>query len=155
MLIFLNPHVDDFLATPILFKLLGRRPLKKYGFLFESFVQKKQSINILIDQYSSSVIPWNFFRILPSWCQKLIVSIETKIWLQLNNNISSKINLLREDQVTDNDVIFAFSYKTAVVGFEPRINILNRAKSTIFHLSHYFINTSVKSNNLRKINNLY
>ena len=155
MLIFLNPHVDDFLATPILFKLLGRRPLKKYGFLFESFVQKKQSINILIDQYSSSVIPWNFFKILPSWCQKIIVSIETKIWLQLNNNISSKINLLREDQVTDNDVIFAFSYKTAVAGFEPRINILNRAKSTIFHLSHYFINTSVKSNNLRKINNLY
>ena len=62
---------------------------------------------------------------------------------------------MREDQVTDNDVIFAFSYKTAVSGFERRINILNRAKSTIFHLSHYFINTSVKSNNLRKINNLY
>ena len=155
MLIFLNPHIDDFLATPILFKLLGRRPLKKYGFLFQSFIQKKQSINILIDQYSSSVIPWNFFKILPSWCKKLIVSVETKIWLQLNNNISSNINFLKEDQVTDNDVIFAFSYKTAVAGFEQRINILNRAKLTIFHLSHYFINTSVKSNNLRKINNLY
>lgn len=155
MLIFLNPHADDFLATPILFKLLGRRPLRKYGFLFDSFIQNKQSINILIDQYSSSVIPWEIFKILPSWIQKLIMIIETKIWLQLNNNISRNINLLKEDQVTGNDIIFAFSYKTAVSGFERRVNILNRARSTIFHLSHYFINTSVKSNNLRKINNLY
>ena len=121
MLIFLNPHADDFLATPILFKLLGRRPLRKYGFLFDSFIRNKQSINILIDQYSSSVIPWKIFKILPSWFQKLIVIIETKIWLRLNNNISSNINLLKEDQVTGSDVIFAFSYKTAVSGLNVEL----------------------------------
>ena len=83
------------------------------------------------------------------------MAIETKIWMQLNKDISRNINLLKEDKVTDKDIIFAFSYKTAVSGFEQRVHLLNRVRSTVFHLSHYFINTSVKSNNLRRIKNLY
>ena len=49
MIIFYNPHVDDFLSGPLQFKLLRRRALKKYGFLITEAIQKGEQINICYD----------------------------------------------------------------------------------------------------------
>ena len=61
MVTFLNPHYDDFLAEPVVFRLLGRRALKKYGYLLEGILAQEGSIFCLVDDVSSSLIPYRFF----------------------------------------------------------------------------------------------
>lgn len=77
------------------------------------------------------------------------------LWLKINPELKSVINLVDKDSICKSDTVFSFSYKSLVAGFEERLPIFNAASRSVFHLSHYFINTSLKANNLRYIDNAY
>jgi hypothetical protein len=154
MIVIYNPHVDDFLATPPHFKFLKRRALKKYGFFLDGLIKQDRALNIIIDYTISIFIPHKIFNILPEFIRKIIVDFEFKQWVKINK-FENCINLIDAGQDLSNDILLAFSYKAATGNFLQRLALFNRFKKTIFHLSHYFVNTKIKANNLKLIKNLY
>lgn len=154
MLIIYNPHVDDFLATPPHFSLLKRRALKKYGFLLDGLIKQDNRLNVIIDSTISVFIPHKFFVVLPKPIREVIVKFEFKQWVKINK-FENYINLINHSTDLSNDILLAFSYKSAVGGFLQRIELFNKFQRTVFHLSHYFVSTQVKADNLKLIKNLY
>ena len=153
-MILYNPHVDDFMGAPPHFWALGRRPLKKYGFFINQAISNGESIRILIDAELSAFITERLYGMMPRLIRKTIAFVEFKWWLKINALDSSRIVLVSNSELNQDDVIFAFSYKCATGNFSRRLPYLSRCRAVIFHLSHYFIATQEKSLNLRLLPNL-
>jgi len=155
MIYLYNPQVDDFLSDPPHFKYLGRRPLRKYGFFIEQSILHNKKIYVCIDNTISVFIPSSIFSKLPLFFRKIIVKIEFRKWLKLNN-LSSEVVLLKNDsEKCSNDVLLVFSYKLATGNFKQRLSTFSKFRKVVFHLSHYFISTSEKANNIRSVPNAF
>ena len=150
-----NPHLDDFIATPIKFWLIRRRPLKKYGYIISQHLKEKINILYFVDNSTTNFIPDSVFKFMPILLRKVICSIDLYIWRKLNNFNKNQFVRLHSSQLSCDHVFVGFSYKIAIGNFDNRIKYFNKVKFTIIHLSHYFISTKIKSLNLKKISNLY
>lgn len=151
-IIFYNPHIDDFLSEPPHFKLIRRKALKKYGYL----LSEKNSSNklfIIVDGSISIFITDNIFKFFPKFLRMIISKFEFMIWSYLNKNIKN-YKIIKEKDIHYDDIIFFFSYKIAKGAFHLRQKILNKC-NIIAHLSHYFILTKEKSDNLSKLRKLH
>ncbi|MCF6764273.1 hypothetical protein L3V82_00710 [Thiotrichales bacterium 19S3-7] len=149
MIVFYNPHVDDFFSAPPHYKLLKRRALKKYGYIFDGILKENKKINVYIDYSSSAYLHDRYFGRLPKVIRKAITSIEIKKWLKIND-FKDKINFIDITEAKDL-VLFAMSYKGARGPFSLRVDNLNRFKQVIFHLSHYFVATKEKANHIKQL----
>lgn len=155
MIVFYNPHIDDFLAEPVQFRILGRRALKKYGFMFEQAIINNRKIRIFCDATMSAVCPTFIFRRLPKVLRSLLCCFEVRLWVKLNK-LSDHVIFVDELQISKfSDTLLAFSYKAAVGLFDERLAGFKRFKCVVFHLSHYFISTSLKSQNMAKLENIF
>tara|TARA_B110000459_G_scaffold157126_1_gene172019 strand:- start:101 stop:1285 length:1185 start_codon:yes stop_codon:yes gene_type:complete len=155
VIVFYNPHIDDFLAEPVQFRILGRRALKKYGFMFEQAIISNCKIRIFCDATMSAVCPTFIFRRLPKVLRSLLCFFEVRLWVKLNK-LSDHVVFVNELQISKfNDTLLAFSYKAAVGLFDERLTGFKRFKFVVFHLSHYFISTSLKSENMEKLDNIF
>ena len=152
MVVFYNPHVDDFLAEPVHFRLLRRRALKKYGFVFEQMAQSEEPIRVLVDASASGIIPAPLFGRLPYFLRKAFAEIEYSVWKRINK-FTGELQRVKPATEPSADLLFAFSYKAATGKFELRRKMLSNYKSVIFHLSHYFVDTSEKAENIRSLPN--
>lgn len=151
-IIFYNPHIDDFLSEPPHFKLIGRKALKKYSYILSN----KNSANqlfIIVDGSISIFISDYIFKYFPQFLRIIISKFEFMIWSFINKDINN-YKIIKEKNIHENDVIFFFSYKIAKGAFHLRQEILNKC-NTVAHLSHYFILTKEKSENLNKLRKLY
>lgn len=153
MIYLYNPHVDDFLGEPPHFKYVGRRPLKKYGFFIDQLVLNGEKINICIDNTISAFIPSYLFSKIPLFFRKIIVKIEFRKWLKLNNLSLKDVVLKDETEKRSSDVLLAFSYKAATGNFEERRATFEDFRYVVFHLSHYFVSTNEKANNMKSVPN--
>lgn len=154
MIVFYNPHVDDFLAEPPHFRLLKRRPLKKYGYLIEGVIAARGQVHILVDGTISAFIPDRYFALLPGFIRRWVATLEVRRWERINY-LSGKVSLVQDTSKAAEEILFAFSYKTATGNFEGRLPNLAAFRSKIFHLSHYFISTGEKGQNLRRVENVW
>lgn len=154
MIVFYNPHVDDFLAEPPHFRLLRRRPLKKYGYLIEGALAATGQVHIFVDGAISAFIPDRYFSLLPEFIRCWIARREVGRWERINN-LCGKVSLVNRASVAMDEILFAFSYKTATGNFERRLPQLAAFDCNIFHLSHYFISTAEKSKNLKRVKNAW
>ncbi|MDN5053003.1 glycosyltransferase [Aliarcobacter butzleri] len=155
MIVFYNPQVDDFLAEPPHFSFLKRRALKKYGYIFNGILSENEIIEIYVDFTLSAFIPENIFSKLPLIFRKLIVKRELSKWIK-DNKLENKIKInFNYNNSFENKILFAMSYKSMENYNESRINIINKFKKSIFHLSHYHISTKLKSKNLSLLKNVY
>jgi hypothetical protein len=153
-IILYNPHVDDFLAEPLHFKFLRRRALKKYGFIITTLLNHQGFIPVIIDGTLSSLIPDRYFGILPSFLRNLISNLEYKYWIRINKfSAFKRISPLSIDLETH--TLLAFSYKATTGNFLLRLKLLRRFKHVVFHLSHYFVRTAEKANNLNQLPNVW
>ena len=150
-IIFYNPHVDDFLSEPPHFKLIRRKALKKYSYLLSDKNSSNQ-LFIIVDGSISIFISDFIFKFFPKFLRMIISRFEFMIWGYINKNINN-YKIIKEKDILDNDIIF-FSYKIAKGAFHLRQKILNKCNA-IAHLSHYFILTKEKSDNLSKLRKLY
>jgi glycosyltransferase involved in cell wall biosynthesis len=150
-----NPHIDDFLGEPPHFRILHRRALKKYGFLIKGMMETKQPLRILLDAELSAFIPNPIFQRLPSLIRKAICRFEFKIWCRLNNLTQSQYRLIFPEELRRDDIVFAFSYKAACGDFKRRLLYFKRCHAVVFHLSHYFVATREKSENMRLLPNVF
>lgn len=147
MIVFYNPHVDDFLAEPPHFRLLKRRPLKKYGYLIEETIAATGKVRVFVDGTISAFIPDRYFSLLPEFLRQWIAEREVRWWVKINN-LDSKLTLILDASEAEGDILFAFSYKAATGAFGQRLPQLASFSVKIFHLSHYFISTQEKAENL-------
>ena len=155
MIVFYNPQVDDFLAEPPHFSFLKRRALKKYSYIFDGILSENKTIEIYVDFTLSSFIPERIFSKLPLVFRKIIAKRELSKWIKDNNLINRvKINFKYDDSF-ENKILFAMSYKSMENYNKKRIKIINKFRKSIFHLSHYFISTKAKSENLSLLKNVY
>ncbi|WP_334118227.1 hypothetical protein [Limnobacter sp.] len=154
MTIYYNPHTDDFLAEPLQFRLLNRRALKKYGFLINEARSSGNTIRILIDGTSSGLISERVFHFIPRWLRFLFVELEFRAWKYINC-FGDEIERVKIPEVPVKDTLIAFSYKAATGNFELRKATLEKYQTVVFHLSHYFIATAEKSDNIKGLSNAY
>lgn len=149
-----NPHVDDFLAEPLHFRFLRRKSLKKYGFLIDALKNEQGEVSVIIDGTESSFISSHYFCLIPNILRKLFSYIEYVLWLKINNFTKfNRINPNASD--LSSYTLLAFSYKAAIGNFEPRVSLFPKFKHVVFHLSHYFVRTSEKVENIKKIPNAW
>lgn len=154
MTIYYNPHIDDFLAEPLHFRLLRRRPLKKYGFMFDEALQKGTTIRVLVDGTASGLVPEKLFHWLPRWLRMQLSNLEFQLW-KFINGFGDEVKRVAIPQVPVDEVLLAFSYKAATGRFTLREETLKLYRTVVFHLSHYFTATSMKAENIKRIPNAY
>ncbi|MCA3174203.1 MAG: glycosyltransferase [Burkholderiales bacterium] len=152
--VLLNPHVDDFFAEPLHFRLIGRRALKKYSFLLEGLILESGMCWIYLDYRVSTLFPGKFFSKLPFFIRKFISVLEVSLWARING-FSGKITILQVEQIDRSDVLLAFSYKAARGWANSPDLAITNFKAAIYHLSHYFTYTAAKAEYLRQIPNLW
>ena len=102
-IILYNPHIDDFFYNPLIYKILGRRPLRKYG----GVIDEIENHYIYIDSTESSIIPFKYFYFFPRLLRKIFLFFEIFFWKRINN----KIKFI--DRIKKDDVLLVMSYKTA------------------------------------------
>lgn len=149
----LNPHIIDFVAEPVLYKLAKRRPLKKYGYLISEAVKKYGHVNILVDHSTSGMVPMHIYRKLPRFARSIFSHIEIG-WWKRRNKFGSEVRVhFSPKKMEDKEALIFFNYKhyknPAVVAAT-----CSHFKSCIAHLSHYHNDTSLQSNALKAIPNI-
>jgi len=155
MVILYNPHIDDFLGEPPHFRILHRRPLKKYGFLISEMLAGQEPLRILFDAELSAFLPNSVFSRLPRLMRRLIATVEFNVWCKLNRLSRAKVECVSTEHLSGDDTVLAFSYKAACGNFERRLAYFRRCRAVVFHLSHYFVATREKSDNLRRLHNVF
>ncbi|MCD5362342.1 hypothetical protein [Chromobacterium aquaticum] len=153
-MIIYNPHVDDFLAEPLQFRLLKRRALKKYGFLFDEARRNGKTIRVLIDFTASGLVPEKVFHRLPRWLRWAVGTLEFRLWKHING-FGDEIKRVPIPKEPVDEVLLAFSYKAATGLFTLRETTLQHYRAVIFHLSHYFLATTEKARHIRCLSNAY
>lgn len=153
-MILYNPHVDDFLAEPLQFRLLKRRALKKYGFIIDEARASGQAISTLIDGTASGLIPETLFHYLPRWLRLAAAGVEFRLWKRING-FGDEVQRVNIPKAPVDDVLLSFSYKSATGRFALREATLQHYRAVVFHLSHYFLATAEKADNIRRLPNAY
>jgi len=152
-LVFLNPQIDDFLGCPPHFKLVGRRALAKYHAILRGEIEAKGVAYAVINGQTSCFLPQQVLTILPLAIRRIIAFIEFKLWVHINS-LAGQVKLVGSEDIGPKDVLFGFSYKSAVNDFQITKDTCARFSRVVFHLSHYFIWTEKKSQNLQQIANV-
>lgn len=152
--VLLNPHVDDFVAEPLHFRLFGRRALKKYGFIVSETIARSDLVYVLIDYRVSAFIPCSIFKFFPLFVRKVISSAELFFWGK-TNKISANLYQLKASEIVSTDVLLAFSYKSARGSAIKNDSLFYRFGAVIFHLSHFFVYTNEKSQFLKSVKNVW
>ena len=157
MIIFYNPHIDDFLGELPYFKVRGRKSTKKYGFLITESLHQFGNISVIIDGTASSFIPAVIFSKIPRVFRALLSEIEFRLWKNINGLTNKVTRIQYEKRDNSNDALLIFSYNCATGEqlFTERIPLLESFPIVVAHLSHYFMITAEKSNNLRKLKNIW
>jgi hypothetical protein len=150
----LNPHIIDFVAEPVLYKLAKRRPLKKYGYLISEAIKKYGSISILVDSGASGFIPMSIYVKLPYFLRLLFSKIEISWWKRRNNFTGEVKIFYKPTQMQDKKNLVFFTYKHYKNPLELAKTCAH-FKNCIAHLSHYHNDTQLQSNALKQIENIH
>ena len=154
MLTILNPHIDDFLAEPLSYRLVGRRPLKKYEYLLHEPVKRFGFVEVLLDGTLSSVIPCKLFCRLPKRLRYLWLKFEIYIWTKINGLAGKVMIHWAPETVLDRRNLYIFSYKNFTEFSQQRLDYIEAFENKIVNLSHFMIKTAEKARNINKINNV-
>lgn len=127
-LVLVDPHSDDFMLTPLLYKIFKRKALHKYKYIINEMLDNNKKIKIYLS-YESSSFPDKIFKKLPNFIKHLIVKIDFYFWRKINNIFCYE--LIHD---LDNKDVFFFGYKKSQLIYDERFN---KCKNIFFHLSHY------------------
>ena len=154
MLTLLNPHIDDFMACPVSFRLVGRKPLVKYGYLIEEQIRRFGAVDVLIDGTISSLFSQRIFGCLPKIIRLFVLREELRRWKKINNFMGNVKIHWTPETITNRQNIYLFSYKNCTGHFESRRSYIEAFDRKIVNLSHFMIRTLEKSKNARSLKNV-
>lgn len=149
----LNPHIIDFVAEPIFYKWIKRRPLKKYGYLISESIKKYGQINVLVDSGTSGFVPMNIYMQLPFFLRKMLSRIEISIWKKRNKFGKEVCVFYSPEKIKDKKVIVFFNYKH-YKNADALIKSCSYFLHSVGHLSHYHASTALQSSVLKQIDNI-
>lgn len=150
----LNPHIIDFVAEPVFFKWIKRRPLKKYGYLLTEPIKKYGHVKVLVDSGTSGFVPMNIYVKLPYFLRVMFSKIEIGLWKKRNNFGKEVSVFYTPKKIQDKKAIIFFNYKQYK---NPTIlaKTCGKFQFSIAHLSHYHNATTAQSNALEAISNIH
>jgi hypothetical protein len=149
----LNPHIIDFVAEPVLYKLVGRKPLKKYGYLISEALKKYGYMDILVDSGTSGFVPMHIYTGLPFFLRKILSKIEIT-WWKKRNKFGKEIKVhYSAKSIKNKKHLLFFNYKHYK---NPTIlqKTCKEFQHCIVHLSHYHSSTELQSEALKNIPNI-
>src|SRR5690349_3958349 len=153
MFTILNPHVSDFFASPLSFILLKRRPLRKYGYIFDLSVAEGKKVDILINNAFSGLIPDKIFRKMPGFMRTAWLKIELRYWLK-HNGLKGKVNVhFNSKTISDRRVLLFLCYRNYLNPKKLK-ETCSQFQQVIGHLTHYYATPSGYSRAVRDIPNL-
>jgi len=120
MLTLLNPNIDDFMACPVSFRLVERKPLVKYGYLIKEQIRRFGSVDVLVDGTISSLFPHRMFGCLPKVIRHLDFRGKKRILQKLA--IVSVYTLL---SLSYPMVIFVFFWIFLTFVLDPRAGVMS------------------------------
>jgi hypothetical protein len=150
----LNPHADDFIKRPVSFWLVSRRALKKYAYLIDEPTARGETVNIFIDGTQSALFGDAVFLRLPHWLRLVLLRIEIAIWMHINDLKGKLVVHWSPDTIEDRLFLYMFSYKSCAGAFERRRCTIEKFEYKLINLSHYFIRTKEKANNIALLQNV-
>jgi hypothetical protein len=111
-------------------------------------------VDVLIDASASAFLPEKIFHRLPGFFRSMVANIEYRLWLKGNAFAPDQIRRIPASKA-EGLTLLAFAYKAATGRFELRRKLLLRQKAVVFHLSHYFVLSSQKADNIRSLPNAW
>ncbi len=150
----LNPHADDFIKRPVSFWLARRRALKKYEYLVDEPTARGETVDILIDGTQSSLLSDSVLMRLPRWLRLTLLRIEIATWMSINDPNDKLVVHWSPDTIKNRSFLYLFSYKSCVGAFQQRRAAIEKFEQKIINLSHYFIRTKEKANNIASLQNV-
>lgn len=131
----LNPHSLDMFKTPVAYKLVGKKPLRKYEAFFDAFIE---SGGKLLFDFSET----SFSRVSKFWIVLWpLIFCEVLIWVIFNGVPLSKVRFYSRKH----ESLLIFTYKGATEKNFIKLHFLDRARTVFWHFSHYMIRTGEKS----------
>ncbi len=149
----LNPHIIDFVAEPVLYKLAKRRALKKYGYLISESIKKYGLVNILVDSATSGFIPMQVYVKLPYLLRLMLSKIEISWWKKRNNFTDAVKVFYKPSQIEDKKKLIFFAYKH-YKNAKELAKTCAHFQTCVAHLSHYHNDTKLLSEALKHIENI-
>lgn len=153
MFTILNPHVSDFFASPLAFKVLKRRALRKYGYLLDEHSAAGNKIDILINNAFSGLIPDKVFSKMPAFARSNWLRIEIAQWLK-HNKLEGKVNVHFSPKTIKNKQVLLFlCYRNYLNPTQLKATCA-QFKTAIGHLTHYYATPADYSRGVKDIPNL-
>lgn len=151
----LNPHRDDFIWEPLYYRILKRRPLRKYHYIDEVLRESGQVV-LVIDDRSSGIFPQSFLNALPSFLRRKLIAEEIRRWRKINE-IPSTVNMVwTHETLTPSPEDNLLLFQLCNLHLLPQLQtFLSRFQHCYVHLSHYYLRPKEISSVLEKIPNVY
>lgn len=153
-LFILNPHRDDFIWEPLYYRVLKRRPLKKYHYIHDILLETGKVV-LLIDDHCSGIFPAGILRRLPAFVRRTLIRMEMNRWMKIND-LGSSVSVVWTHEAfpigpQDNLLLFQLSNLEFLPGLS---SLLTRFYHCYVHLSHYYLRPKRISDILKNIPNV-
>lgn len=154
ILYILNPHRDDFIWEPIYFRFLKRRALKKYNYISDLFIEKKE-IKLVANDMCSGVVPQRILSMFPAFLRRAIIQNEIRKWIKINElPEGTKVEWLDDKlDIKPDDKLFLFQLSNLKY-VKSLAGILKKFNRVFVHLSHYYLNAPTVSHTFKDLQNV-
>ena len=141
-----NPHSFDMLFTPVSYRVARKKPHLKYCHIPKILNEHNGFVECVVDYSESSLLPSSVLTKLPLLFRIVLVNIELIFWKKLNSEYRFKI--YTHNNLPEGYSLLSFSYKAYDSLTSEKTQVFGKCSRLLSHLSHYMINTSVKSGNM-------
>lgn len=144
---FYNPHSADFIFIPLSYRILGKKPLLKYSYLGKIKLKNQKFVFDFRESsfFTKKFIKKYFYLLIP------ILFVEIIFWCSLNKISIKKICFVSKKLNNSNSKLFLMTYKSMADLDERTENFFNSYGHIYAHLTHYFIRTKEKAENILKL----
>jgi len=130
-ILFLNPHRSDFVYDSPLYSIIGRKSLKKYGYLSHFFECNSVEFRFLTSSFYARLNNMG----LPS-LDRLFLKIEKYLFHKKNQDLNINFSLPSSENY---DLIIGFGFAIRDIQFVELEKISQRTNFFLIHLSHYHL----------------
>lgn len=150
----LNPHVSDFFGKSLAFVVLGRRALRKYGYLIDVPVAEGKKVHLLVNGAHSGLVPDAVFQKAPAFLRRQWLRYEMRLWLKHNDLKEKVVVHYSAATIPDRSTLFFLCYRNFGFPLALQKTCASFAKA-IGHLTHYYLHPAGYSQAVKGIPNLW
>jgi hypothetical protein len=131
-ILLLNPHRSDFIFESVAYTKIGRKSLKKYGYLSKYFEEKDTTFLCL-----NSSLYYHLKKFNLQFLDKFFLNIELNLFKK-SNKIKHEI-ITGTDNLNKYDLVFCFGFSIRDLSSKHIKYLSLNSNKFIIHLSHYHV----------------